>query len=240
MSAVTERSTVQFGRSTIAFEVRRSTRRKTVALAVEPGGAITLTDPVHVPLPRLHDLVRSKAPWVLERVKRQSDRPPPAIERELTSGASVLYLGRHYRLKLIQTSTPAVTLRGGWLVVTGERDDPERVRAAVTGWLRGRARVYLPRRLEIVCKRHHVGTPELVVTEQKGRWGSCTATGTLRINWRIVQAPLSLIDYVLLHELTHLTHPTHGTAFWAALGRRLPDYEPRRERLRQLGADLVW
>jgi predicted metal-dependent hydrolase len=235
-----ERSEIQFGHTKIHFGVQRSTRRKTVALAVDAAGDLTVTAPHHVPLARLDSVVRTKAPWVLQRVKKASDRPPPMSSREFITGESILYLGRHYRLRVVRGAAEPAVLKAGWLLVPGAGGDPAGVRRAVADWLRGHAEEYLPGRLSDVCLRHDIKTPPLVVGEQRARWGSCDARGTLRINWRIIQAPVPLIDYVLLHEVTHLAHPAHDRAFWAALGRKMPDYEGRRDRLRLLGPDLVW
>lgn len=235
-----ERSEVQFGLTRIPFEVQRSGRRQTVALTVDAAGSLTVTAPPHVPLDRLNAVVRAKAPWVVQRVKRASDRPPPMSSREFVTGETVLYLGRQYRLKVVTRAEEPATLRGGWLLAPTAVDDPAGVRRVVAAWLRERAELYLPGRLAEVCSRHDIETPVMIVGEQKTRWGSCDARGTLRVNWRIIQAPIPLIDYVLVHELTHLAHPAHGRAFWAALGRKMPDYEARRDRLRVLGADLVW
>ena len=211
-----------------------------MSLAVDAAGDLTVTAPPRVPLARLDDVVRTKAPWVVEKVKRASDRPPPVSRREFVTGETVRYLGRQYRLKVVRGPDKATTLRGGWIVVQGPASNAARVRAKVAGWLRERAERYLPKRLGELCSRHMVEEPAMVVGEQKARWGSCDARGTVRINWRIVQAPVSLVDYVLLHEVTHLVQPAHDDAFWAALGRKMPDYERRRDRLRVLGADLVW
>ena len=71
-------------------------------------------------------------------------------------------------------------------------------------------------------------------------WGSCDTKGVLRLNWRIVQAPKRLIEYVVAHEIVHVLHADHGRAFWAALGRVMPDYEARRDELRKLGPSLEW
>ena len=78
------------------------------------------------------------------------------------------------------------------------------------------------------------------MSEPRKRWGSASPRGTLRLNWRIVQAPISLVDYVVAHELVHLAHPNHTPAFWAALGRAMPDYETRKGRLRSMGPELAW
>jgi predicted metal-dependent hydrolase len=237
---VSERSEIQFGLTRIPFEVRRSSRRKTVALAVDGAGDLMVTAPPQVPVDRLKDVVRAKAPWVVERVKRASDRPPPMASREFVTGETVLYLGRQYRLKVVHGSDEHPVLKGGWLVVSAARRDPSSLRAGIVAWLREHAELYLPDRLVDICAGHGLCTPVLIVGEQKARWGSCDARGTLRINWRVIQAPIPVIDYVLLHELTHLAHPSHDRSFWSALGRKMPDYEARRQRLRQLGPDLVW
>jgi predicted metal-dependent hydrolase len=236
---VSERSEVQFGLTKIPFEIRRSGRKKTVALAVDNAGDVTVTAPAGVPRERLEAVVRTKAPWIVERVKRASDRPPPSSPREFVTGETVLYLGRHYRLKLSARAEEAV-LKGGWLIVPGTNAEANGSRVGVASWLRRRAEVYLPTRLAEVCRRHRIAVPPMLVGEQRARWGSCDARGSLRINWRIVQAPIALVDYVLLHEVTHLVHPSHDRVFWSALGRRMPNYEARRDRLREVGPSLVW
>jgi hypothetical protein len=96
----------------------------------------------------------------------------------------------------------------------------------------------VPDRLAEVCQRARVDKPSIIICEQRKRWGSCDARGTLRINWRIVQAPIPLIEYVLAHELVHLAHRSHGPQFWATRGRMMPDYEERRRRLREMGPGL--
>ncbi len=236
---MTERSEVQFGLTRIAFEIHRSGRKKTVALAVDAAGDVTVTAPPGVPRERLDAVVRTKAPWIVARVKRASDRPPAPAAKEFVTGETVLYLGRHYRLKL-EARAEVVALRAGWLVVP--RDAPTRAfpRALIVGWLRGRAELYLPGRLAELCRRHRIDPPRLIVCEQRRRWGSCDARGALRINWRIVHAPVELVEYLLLHELTHLAHPSHDRAFWSALGTKMPGYEARRDRLRELGPSFVW
>lgn len=235
-----ERSAIQFGNTTIPFDVQRSSRRKTVSLAVDAAGELTVTAPGEVPLARLNAVVRTKASWVLQRTKRASDRPPATPSKEFVSGETVLYLGRHHRLRVAADIGGATALRAGWLVVPGGGGDAEGVRLAVAGWLRGRAERYLPGRLAYLCGRHGIQIPTMVLGDQRARWGSCDARGVLRINWRIVQAPVALVDYVLLHEITHLVHPAHGRAFWESLGRMMPDYERGRDRLRELGPALVW
>lgn len=235
-----ERSEVQYGLTRIPFVIRRSPRRGTVALTIENDGKLVVTAPVEVTVARLDAVVRHKAPWVVQRIRQARSQPPPPGRRELVTGETVLYLGRQLRLKVVDGGAGHPRIWAGWYEVPiaaalqGE-DRRREVRQKLAGSLQEHARRYLPDRLAEVCLRARVATPSLVVREQRKRWGSCDAQGSLRINWRIIQAPIPLIDYVLAHELVHLDHRDHGPEFWATLGRTMPDYEERRRRLRALG-----
>lgn len=243
---LTERSEIQFGLTTIPFLVRRSNRRTTVALTVEPPGKLVVTAPPNTSITRLNGLVRNKARWVVERIKRTSDVPPAHPHREFVSGETVLYLGRQYRLKVVSGGEgETAALHGQWfhVPVPGHLHGGERaqaVRHALRAWLKSHAESRLPLRLAALCKRFGIDVPPIVVREQRKRWGSCDTKGTLRINWRVIQAAPSLIDYVLVHELVHLRHQNHTRAFWAEVERMMPEYEQRRRELRRIGASLEW
>ncbi len=241
-----ERSEIQFGLTRIPFLIRRSEKRGTVALTIENNGGLVVTAPIETSIDRLNDVVRHKAPWVVQRIRLVRELPAPPSEREFVTGETVLYLGRQLRLKVIETAEEQdPRIWAGWYevpIARGLSADERRleVRRRLAGALRGRADRYLPGRLAEVCREARVEQPNMIVREQHKRWGSCDASGTLRINWRIIQAPMRLIEYVLAHELVHLEHLEHGPEFWAKLGRRMPDYEDRRRRLRALGPALEW
>jgi predicted metal-dependent hydrolase len=114
------------------------------------------------------------------------------------------------------------------------------VRTALVSWYRQHAALRLPELVDEWRKRIGVNVPKVLIREQKKRWASCDASGVVRFNWRIIQAPKSLIEYVVAHELVHLRHRHHTAAYWAALGRVLPTYEARRARLASMGSELAW
>ena len=241
-----ERSEIQFGLTRIPFLIRRSDKRGTVALTIEHNGGLVVTAPLDTSIDRLNDVVRRKAPWVVQRIRRVRELPAPPSEREFVTGETVLYLGRQFRLKVIEAAEEAdPRIWAGWYEVPvprglGGAERRLEVRRRLVGSLKEHADLYLPHRLAEVCQTARVEAPSIIVREQRKRWGSCDVGGTLRINWRIIQAPIALIEYVLAHELVHLTHHEHGSLFWAALGRMMPDYEDRRRRLRVLGPSLEW
>jgi predicted metal-dependent hydrolase len=237
----TECSRVQFGTTAIAYSIRRSPRRGTVSIAVDPIEGVLVTAPQGTPHERLDRVVHQKAAWIISRLKRQSDLPPPLPEREFISGETFLYLGRQCRLRVVPSAAegqaPAgVRLVGGRLVVQGGGD----LRGQLVAWYRARATRYLRARVALWSLKIKVQPTQVLVRGQARRWGSCDAGGALRLNWRVIQAPLRLVDYVVAHELVHLRHPDHTPAFWAELGRVLPDYDRRRTELRKLGPHLTW
>lgn len=241
-----ERSQVRFGGKTIGYNIKRSSRRGTVSIAIDPAEGVLVTAPRPASVEKLDDIVHAKASWILQRLRRQSDLPPLPSQREFVSGETFLYLGRQHRLRLDVNEAPRpLRLDNGWLRVPIPRHLQQQhrgpfVRAALIDWYRRLASKRLSERVAFWAGKLELGSPETVLAEPRKRWGSASPSGTVRINWRIIQGPLSLVDYVVAHELTHLRHPDHTRAFWAALGRVMPDYDMRKTRLRSLGPQLEW
>ena len=243
MTGDLETSSITWGDTRLPYVIRRSPRRKkTVAVTVDPSGDVLLVAPEQFSTSRLDAVVRRKAAWIVQRLRHVQSHDPPSPPREFVSGESVLYLGRHYRLKVHPNATGEAKLRGGWLHVPAlaGAQQTAHVRAALVAWLRGHAAGRLPERVAAWRARAGVEMPRIVIADQQKRWGSCDRNGTIRLNWRIIQAPMRLVDYVVVHELVHLRHRGHGRDYWRALGRVMPDYERRREDLRQRGVGLAW
>jgi len=241
-----ERSVVQFGLTRIAYAIQRSRRRATVSIAVDPEHGVLVTAPTVTSVGRLDRVVRQKAAWITGRLRnrRALEEPTP---REFVSGETFKYLGRGYRLKVVARAVVRadVALRGSWFLVTVPRTlegaaRAASVRDALAAWYRNRATERLPDFVAGWMKRLRVTPERVLVREQPKRWGSCDAKGHLRLNWRIAQAARALVDYVVVHELLHLRHEHHTSAFWAELGKVMPDYESRRDQLKRIGPGLVW
>ena len=239
-----ERSAVQYGRTRIGYAIRRSARRGTVSIAIDPEQGVLVTAPDAVSIERLDHVVHGKARWIVERLRDREVLERPRA-REFVSGETFRYFGRSYRLKVVAASREGVALRGGWLTVAispafAAAARARRIRQVLAGWYRQHAGERLPDLVERWAKRLHVQPASVFVREAPKRWGSCDVRGNLRLNWRVVQASARLVEYVVAHELMHLRHQRHTSAFWAALGRAMPDYEERRADLRQIGASLLW
>ena len=239
----TEISSITWGGTLLTYTVRRSARRKkTVAVTVDPAGNVLVVAPEGIAIGRIEAIVTRKAEWITRRIRRVREHSPLPSPREFVSGESVLYLGRHYRLKVDSAGRGEAKLRGGWLYVPAgaKGQQTAQVRAALVSWFRRHAAQRLPKRAEAWRSKVGVPMPRVIVADQQKRWGSCDQRGAIRLNWRIMQAPMRLIDYVVVHELVHLRHRGHGRDYWQAVGRVMPDYERRREELRWRGVGLAW
>ena len=241
----TERSEVQWGQTQIPYLIRRSTRRGTVSVAVEPSGQVVLTAPAVTTLERLDRVVRQKARWIVERTRRARGLGH-STDREFVSGESLLYLGRHYRLRVVAAAEARpVRLVRGWIVATTSKQlqsssRSNDVRKQIVTWYRAHALEQLRERTRAWGAKLGIRAHEVLVRDPQHRWGSCDASGALRLSWRIIQAPSRLVDYVVVHELVHLHYRNHTPRFWSEVGRSLPNYEAMRGRLRALGPSLIW
>jgi predicted metal-dependent hydrolase len=246
LASAGESSKVQFGRTLLEYQIQRSSRRSTVSIAVVPSAGLVVTAPAKATAKRLDELVRRKGAWIVQRLKRQSELSPPLSEREFVSGETFKYLGRQYRLRVQEGAQDGeVRLYGAFMTIAmakGPDKDQrsDRARRALVSWYRGKAKAYLPRRVAVWAPRLGLPVPQLLVAEPAKRWGSVAKNGAVRVNWRVLQAPVALVDYVVAHELVHLIHEDHSRAFWATLGRIMPDYEERKAQLRAMGPRLVW
>jgi len=229
---------VQYGTSTLTFELVYSSR-KTLAVHVYPDGSIVVDAPHDTPLEQVEQAVQHRGAWVLRQQREFASYRTLALPpRQYVSGESYRYLGRQYRLKVLADPVERVVMSRGYLTVNvHDSGDHVRVRHLLNVWYLRRARAVFAERLAACFPRvEHLGLsyPKLHVKPMKARWGSCTPSGAISLNLRLIQIPKPLIDYVILHELCHLKELNHSAAFYTLLSRVLPGWERLRTQLNQV------
>ncbi len=241
-----EHGQLTFGSTVVRYTIVRSARRrKTVEVQIDGRRHVRVAAPAAATRERIERLLRGRSPWLIARVKREEE---PAVTHEFVNGETFLYLGRQARLRILGVKggeSSSVRLVRGCLEVrvrpaatAGVRR--RRIREALEEWYRVRAESKLCERVRLYAPQLSVQPAGVIVRDQAKRWGSCSNDGVLRFNWRIVTAPISLVDYVVVHELSHLAgNKRHADSFWKTLARLLPDYEDRRNRLRRHGHEFA-
>ena len=240
---MSERSSVRFGDTTIEYEVRRSERRKKTVQITVDGGGVQVAAPTKTPESELRAMVRKRALWILSHA---SDEMLEATPKRFVSGETLPYLGRNVRLIVESTDIRSPRVRfDHWrfrVAVPKTLDGDQRyepIRRSIVGWYRQRASERLPDVVQRWWPRLGRGEESLIlVRDQRQRWGSCAPDGTLRFNWRAMMLKPALIEYVVVHELAHLTHRNHSTDFWGLLSRAMPDAQQRRKSLKEAGRTL--
>jgi predicted metal-dependent hydrolase len=228
---------MEFGGQVIDYTIVRRVRQ-TLEIAVEPDCSVCLVAPMDSTLEAIEAKLRKRAPWVLRQQRYFSQFLPRTTARRFIAGETHLYLGRQYRLKVVSHTHRAVKLLRGELVVqTSSPQLPEITKAMLDGWYKAKAQQWFADRLDICLQRfpesERFRPTNLLIRTMRQRWGSLSPGGRLLLNRRLIEAPVSAIDYVITHELCHIQEPNHGTAFVELLTRVMPDWQQRKAILEQ-------
>jgi predicted metal-dependent hydrolase len=229
----------------VHFSVFRSKRRKrTIAFKIERDGNVRVLAPCLATLGGIEKTLEKRASWIM---RERAMRKKQGGREEFTDGAVFSYLGYPCVLSVTQggkaPSSCLLRSRRLRVHVPEEKLSPENlqheVRLEILLWIKKRARTKLKKRLDFWAERLGVRYKKLVVTNPEQRWGSCSVDNIVRLNWRLMMAPLQILDYVVAHELCHIRHKNHSPRFWGFLAEAMPDYQMRRRALRHVERNLV-
>lgn len=216
----------------LEITVSISDYRKSVRLTVERDASVTVVAPPQVSRRELIKIVEAKRAWLYGKLAEHRELGEGRPAREYVPGEGFPYLGRSYRLRIVEQGSQVRLIRGRLELGVGG-GAPELVR-----WYSRVGEPWLKRRIQPWASRMGAEVARLRVQPLGYRWGSCSRDGQVNIHWATMQLPPTLIDYVLAHELAHLWRRDHGPEFWRLVERAMPGYQERRERLRRLGPDL--
>lgn len=221
----------------LTFEVRRSARRRTLGLTVDRGGELVMHAPPAANTEELAAWARPRLVWVHRKLALKEESIPMAWVPEYVTGETFSYLGRRYRLVLVDAQKAALEFDGTCFLL---RRDARPADAHFRQWYIAAGKEWLSLRIDLLRRRTGPAPTRVLVRDLGYRWGSCGRDGALYLNWRVLQLPVRLVDYVLIHELCHLVEPRHNRAFWQALERALPDWQNRKTELLRSSADIFW
>ncbi len=218
----------------LTFSLRRSDRRKTVGITIDRGGELILTAPDDCPLPQIERIAHEKRFWIYTKLAEKAMLMRPVRAKEYVNGEGFYYLGRSYRLMLVDSSIeehPSLRFHQGRFML--RRDERQNAPILFTAWYIAHGQPWIRRRIALFAERLGV-TPGPVRVQDLGyRWGSCG--GGLNFHWRVILLPPLIIDYVIAHELVHLVEPHHSVAFWQHMERIMPDFAARKQWLAENG-----
>lgn len=226
--------------SDISYEVVRS-RRCTADIVVERDGSVVVRVPKALPQHRIEDIINSRRLWIYKTLAEWRVANATRVLREYRNGEGFLYLGRSYRLLLAAGQAEPVLLKGGRFCLRRDLVDAggaDSARMALRDFYTARGFERIRQRVDYFAPKIAVTPSRISVRELNNRWASCSARGNLAFHWKCMMAPVSVIDYIVVHELCHIHHLDHTDSFWNEVDKIMPDYLARKEWLKRNGASL--
>jgi len=233
---------IQLGSHTVQYALRHSARRS-YGFTIDDDG-LRVTAPRRSSQADIDSAIRAKGRWILTKLFERSDRREQREGRapvEWVDGALLPYLGSHLVLRLRPAERSHClhdpetrTLDVGVTPGLSEWQLRERVKR----WFQDEAKRLFGERLDLYAPRVGVRYSAYAISSAGTRWGSCTVTGNIRLNWKLVHYPLALLDYVVVHELAHLREMNHSPRFWAVVGEVFPDYDGAKTALKKRSAEM--
>lgn len=231
---------------TINYTIRESKRAKRISMRVDIKKGLEVVYPAGVKKPSAEEILTQNSSWVLEMVGRLETRLETRFAREYQHGEIFRYLGEDRTLNIIQKThgkTITVNLTDTSLDVSlpseAKPTDTDILQDAIEKFYRTQAKNFLPKRTYEIATQLGYEVNRVVIKNQKTRWGSCSTNKNINLNLRLMMTPHDAIDYIIIHELCHLTHMDHSKAFWNLVGTHCPRYKYWRKWFKQNNEYLV-
>lgn len=220
----------------VNYTVIYSTKRKKLTISVERDRSVVVRAPEGTAPEKIEAAVNAKRQWLFLKIhhpQKYNDLPHPP-GKELVNGESLLYLGRLYRIELVEEGEE-IKFAQKFLIpkqLAGQK------RPLFRAWYKERAREKILSRVPAHAKNLGVTYDQAKIMDSKYRWGSCTPKDNLNFNWRLIKAPMFVIDYVIVHELAHLLEPNHTPRFWNIIRAQITKLDKAKAWLKENGAML--
>lgn len=215
-----------------SYKLIRS-RRRSVALVVARDATLVVRAPLRMPLHFIESFLEERRNWVDQTVARVRKENAQISERQYADGEHFRFLGVEYPLRIVESASRPLLFESEEFHLF--QHSRHRARALFAIWYRREAKRILEERTALLSNRHRLRPGRISIKDMRSRWGSCGSNGSLNFNMRLVMAPISVIDYVVAHELAHLLHRNHSRVFWDMVAMMHPNYRQDRRFLSKDG-----
>jgi predicted metal-dependent hydrolase len=209
-------------------------KRRTIALIIERDGSFIVRAPLRAPQAAIETFIQQKEDWIT-RTRKKMKSVQPILGKQYADGEKFLFLGSSFDLKLVGFQKPLLRFDNGFTLHSAAQIKGEQV---FTRWYKERALEIIAGRVRHYSQQYNFTPKQVKISSAKTRWGSCSSNGMLNFTWRLVMAPLDVIDYVVVHELAHLRVKNHSSKFWKEVEAVYPEYKKQRKWLRDNGEKL--
>ena len=221
----------------LAYTIKRSGKRRKLTITVERDRSVVVHAPADASEDAIRQAVESKRQWIYEKLHHEQkyrDLPHPP-GKELVNGESALYLGRQYRIEIVERELEEIRFAQRFIIPSSLA---RQEKGAMRDWYIARANEKILPRVRRHSHRLGMEYRGAKIVDNRYRWGSCTVKDNVNFNWRLIKAPMFVIDYVIVHELAHLIEANHTPRFWNIVRAQIPKMEKARAWLSENGQVL--
>ena len=221
----------------IDITIEKTNRRKTVSIFIERDGSIKVLAPVTATDGKVEAAVKSKEYLIFAKLAKWKELNQGKVKREFVNGQSFLYLGRNYRLKIVDDQDVPLKISGGFFYL----DSNYLIKAekVFKKFYRAKTEIKILERLKLIEGKVNHKPSSIKVLELQNRWASWTPKNGLNFHWKCVMAPVSVLDYIIMHEIVHLKYPNHSTEFWNELDKIMPNFREQENWLKTNGVKMA-
>lgn len=220
----------------IDISVEKTKRRKTVSIFIERDGSVRVLAPISASDETIETAVKSKEYLIFTKLAKWKELNQGKVKREYVNGQSFLYLGRNYRLKLTENQNVALKISGGFFLL--DINHLSKADKVFKEFYKEKALLKIKERMKVHEDKFPTKPTSIKVLELRNRWASWTPKNGLNFHWKCIMAPVSVLDYIIMHEMVHLKYPNHSTDFWNELDKKMPDYREQENWLKRNGVKM--
>lgn len=220
----------------IDITIEKTERRKTVSIFIERNGTVKVLAPASASDEKIQKAVKTKEYQIFTKLARWKELNQGKVKREYVNGQSFLYLGRNYRLSIVEDQDVPLKISGGYFLL--DKGSLNKAGKVFKEFYRAKAEQKIKERLKLIAEKFQQKPTTVKVSELQNRWASWTPKNGLNFHWKCVMAPVSVIDYIITHEMVHLKFPNHSADFWNELDKKMPNYREHENWLKKNGVKL--
>jgi predicted metal-dependent hydrolase len=220
----------------IDITIEKTERRKTVSIFIERDGSIRVLAPATVPEEKIEEAIKAKQYQIFTKLAKWKELNQGKVKREFVNGQSFLYLGRNYRLVIIENQALPLKISGGNFQLDNKH--LSKATKVFKEFYKEKAEQKITERLKLISEKFQLKPTSVKVMELQNRWASWTPKNGLNFHWKCAMAPVPVLDYIITHEMVHLKHPSHSAEFWNELDKKMPNYREHENWLKQNGVKM--
>ncbi len=220
----------------IDITIEKTERRKTVSIFIERDGSVRVLAPASASDETIETAIKSKEYLIFTKLAKWKELNQGKINREFVNGQSFLYLGRNYRLKLTEDQDVPLKISGGFFLL--DKRYLPKAEKVFKDFYKEKALLKIKERMKVHEDKFSIKPTAVKVLELRNRWASWTPKNGLNFHWKCIMAPVSVLDYIIIHEMVHLKYPNHSTYFWNELDKKMPDFREQENWLKRNGVKM--